>query len=400
MLVRAPKLFQLVVLAACSVAVAVILTMWHINGITDSVLTDETNPGNIVSSPRIGNKHDVVEIKSLNQIHDNDKMNPSFSGVSDLQRKNNEDVKEANFTQQEHNSEEPTNEEDNKYRAYDHLTTLLLFVGYSRSRHSLVSSLLDAHPHMIVADESYALRKWISNADWKTVKSKYEFFDTMMGNSVRSSLYGRRSRESKGIVTNLQVFGYSVPDQWQGAYDRYIQVIGDKTAWDTAVMLRLKGTATIYEMEEKLGVKVKFIHVVRNPFDNIATFVLRHRDIQARNADPNIKQINASEILDTKIQLYNNWAEGTHVAQKTFPDDFMNVVSMDVVKNPAESLRRICNFLDITCEEKYIQDCAAIVDPVPSITRHRIVWTDEQINRVYTMMKKFPFYDRFTFEDE
>lgn len=121
-------------------------------------------------------------------------------------------------------TEEPTSQEDNKYRAYDHLTTLLLFVGYSRSRHSLVSSLLDAHPHMIVADESYALRKWIGDSDWKTTKSKYDFFDTMMGNSVRSSLHGRRSRESKGIVTNLQVFGYSVPDQWQGAYDRYIQV--------------------------------------------------------------------------------------------------------------------------------------------------------------------------------
>lgn len=67
------------------------------------------------------------------------------------------------------------------------------------------------------------------------------------------------------------------------------KVIGDKTAWDTAVMLRRRGTDAIYEMEEKLGVKVKFIHVVRNPFDNIATFVLRHRDIQARNADPNIK---------------------------------------------------------------------------------------------------------------
>ena len=87
-----------------------------------------------------------------------------------------------------------------------------------------MSSLLDAHPHMIVADESYALRKWISNKDWKTVNSKYEFFDTMMGNSVRSSLQGRRSRESKEGVKNLQLFGYSVPDQWQGAYDRYIQV--------------------------------------------------------------------------------------------------------------------------------------------------------------------------------
>ena len=39
MLVRAPKLFHLVVIAACSVAVAVILTMWHINGLSDSVLT-------------------------------------------------------------------------------------------------------------------------------------------------------------------------------------------------------------------------------------------------------------------------------------------------------------------------------------------------------------------------
>ena len=90
-----------------------------------------------------------------------------------------------------------------------------------------MSSLLDAHPHMIVADESYALRKWISNPDWKTVKSisKYEFFDTMIRNSVRSSLYGRRSRESKEGVTDLQLFGYSVPDQWQGAYERCIQVL-------------------------------------------------------------------------------------------------------------------------------------------------------------------------------
>lgn len=104
------------------------------------------------------------------------------------------------------------------------MTTLLLFVGYSRSRHSLVSSLLDAHPHMIVADESYALRKWASNPDWKTTKSKYDFFDTMMGNSVRSSKQGRRSRDSKGSAANLQIFGYSIPDQWQGAYDQYIQV--------------------------------------------------------------------------------------------------------------------------------------------------------------------------------
>jgi len=69
-------------------------------------------------------------------------------------------------------------------------------------------------------------------------------------------------------------------------------------------MLRLKGTAAIYEMEEKLGVKVKFIHVVRNPFDNIATFVLRHRDIQARSADPNIKVTYSNDYLRFKYRTF------------------------------------------------------------------------------------------------
>lgn len=70
-------------------------------------------------------------------------------------------------------------------------------------------------------------------------------------------------------------------------------------------MLRLKGTAAIYEMEEKLGVKVKFIHVVRNPFDNIATFVLRHRDIQARNADPSIKVSYSNDALSVCNLMYS-----------------------------------------------------------------------------------------------
>ena len=38
-------------------------------------------------------------------------------------------------------------------------------------------------------------------------------------------IYGRRSCESKEGVTDLQLFGYSVPDQWQGAYERCIQVL-------------------------------------------------------------------------------------------------------------------------------------------------------------------------------
>ena len=42
-------------------------------------------------------------------------------------------------------------------------------------------------------------------------------------------------------------------------------------------------------LEKTAGAKVKFVHVVRNPFDNIATMVLKHKDIKARHGDHKVK---------------------------------------------------------------------------------------------------------------
>ncbi|KAJ7377627.1 hypothetical protein OS493_027704 [Desmophyllum pertusum] len=226
MLLRARKLWKLVFLAACLVAVAVILSMWHID---KDEFEDDTNHGSIESDLHSANQRHVEEDKPTEQEHDYDpsdefEVETNHGSIeSDLHFENWQDVEEEKPTQQEHDNEDPTSENE-LYRAYDHMTTLLLFVGYSRSRHSLVSSLLDAHPHVIVADESYALRKWVQSPVWKTTKSKYDFFDTMMGSSVSSFKHGRRSRDTKGSAANLQIFGYNIPDQWQATYDRHIQV--------------------------------------------------------------------------------------------------------------------------------------------------------------------------------
>ncbi|XP_027057137.1 uncharacterized protein LOC113684038 [Pocillopora damicornis] len=62
-------------------------------------------------------------------------------------------------------------------------------------------------------------------------------------------------------------------------------------------------------------------------------------------------------------------------------------------------LRNICNFLEITCTEKYLQDCAAIVDPVPSTTRTNVEWNTDQINRVRRLILQYPFLRRYSFYD-
>jgi len=110
------------------------------------------------------------------------------------------------------------------------------------------------------------------------------------------------------------------------------------------------------------------------------------------------QQVNAPEELESNIRNYFTMAEGSNKAREAFPFSVIDIPSMDIVKNPAETLRRICHFLEITCTEQYLQDCAATVDPVPSITRNFIEWTAEQKNTVYGMMKKYPFFEGYSFD--
>ena len=37
-----------------------------------------------------------------------------------------------------------------------------LFIGYNRSRHTLFAPLLDAHPHVVVANDLNILKQWIT----------------------------------------------------------------------------------------------------------------------------------------------------------------------------------------------------------------------------------------------
>ena len=67
-------------------------------------------------------------------------------------------------------------------------------------------------------------------------------------------------------------------------------MIGDKSGAFTAFAMK-KGNAVeaVHLLEKTAGAKVKFVHVVRNPFDNIATMVLQHKNIKARHGEHKLK---------------------------------------------------------------------------------------------------------------
>ena len=82
----------------------------------------------------------------------------------------------------------------------------------------------------------------------------------------------------------------------------------------------------------------------------------------------------------------------------SFPGRVLDIPSMEIVKRPADTLRKICALLQVTCSENYIQDCANTVDPIPSITRDFVEWTENQKKTVYEQMKRFSFFEGYSFD--
>ena len=105
---------------------------------------------------------------------------------------------------------------------YDSVKTYVIFVGHSRSGHSIVGSLLDAHPEVLVSHErgsDWGL--WRNNTSdiptWNT--KKYSFYFKIHQTSLNQATFGLRAgdfltKKDKGNYT----YNYHVHGQWQGQY--------------------------------------------------------------------------------------------------------------------------------------------------------------------------------------
>ena len=87
------------------------------------------------------------------------------------------------------------------------------------------------------------------------------------------------------------------PKQWSLIHNRatkpdfnirfhvyFPQVIGDKKASVTTARLHHeKGLHDLRKLEKELGIPIKLINVIRNPFDNIATICRRRLGVNPRS---------------------------------------------------------------------------------------------------------------------
>jgi hypothetical protein len=144
-------------------------------------------------------------------------------------------------------------------RAFDDVEAYSMFVGYPRSGHTILGALLDAHPNAVVANGLDVVK----------------YIHLGLGRRQVFHLLRERAREVARDGCRSGDYTYAVPGQWQGRHDRLL-VIGDKKGMGTTMRIR-KRPWLLDRLRKTVGVPVKAIHVIRNPYDDIATMLRRAR---------------------------------------------------------------------------------------------------------------------------
>ena len=109
------------------------------------------------------------------------------------------------------------------------------------------------------------------------------------------------------------------------------------------------------------------------------------------------QQINNATMLDEYIDLYFIRAASNQRVRERYGDAVLDIPAHETVQRPRETLQRLCDHLQVTCFEDYFEKCSKILYGAPLVTRNKVVWTNEQKQRVTKMMQKYPFLTGYSF---
>ena len=271
----------------------------------------------------------------------------------------------------------------------------IYFVGYPRSGHSIIGSMLDAHPKIIIAHEYDLFRQWAGKSEYCDRQCLY---NTLFRNSHNNALHGLRSAAEmkKGYTLEMA-------HSWQGAFRR-LKIIGDKAGAMTSRQYNSSPSEFVknyHRLEQTVHVPIRAFHIVRNPFDMIATRLLYSvsdtKGAKLSTATEDHKYSNSKQL---GYHIYRVFSIAEQV-QGIINDCNLTVLEIhnaDFIADPKRVLRKACRFLEIDCPEDYLQMCYDKMYRSLSRTRLLVEWPQALIDRVLKQMEKFSFFHRYSFE--
>lgn len=240
------------------------------------------------------------------------------------------------------------------------VTAFCLFVGYGRSGHSAIGGMIDAHPHAAVAHELNAVKRFFDGV------ARDALFDEIVALSQAQARAGRTSPRAGGGAYNQHLAGQLKRDV------RHITVVGDKKGAGTARQFARHGLHRISDFKACIRVPVKMLHVMRNPFDIVATGMAAGRS--------GFEEV-AAIVADIRRECAG--------------PDWLDVYHERLIAKPRQEIARIVDFLGLPVVPEHLDGSAAHVFRAPHRRRFEIKWSVEMramVERIIARHEHFAGY--------
>ncbi len=239
------------------------------------------------------------------------------------------------------------------------------FIGYARSGHTLVASMLNAHPEVVIANELDAVR---------FVRHRFLRRQLYWLLLQRDDRFGSTERTWSG-------YQYEVPGQFQGRVER-LRVLGDKRARSSVLQIA-KDPSLLDRLRRRVGVPIRVVHVTRNPYDNIATEARRHKMTLGQSTEWYERMCRAVAVVRPLL----DGSELVDLRYETF------------VEHPGPALADLCRFIEVEPADPYLEACAGIVWPSTNRSRDAVEWTDSDRAGVERLIDRYEVLQSYSFDD-
>ena len=296
------------------------------------------------------------------------------------------------------------------------------FVGYPRSGHSIVGSILDAHPHIVMSHEL----KFFEQGSFFNTKSTQRAWTANLYNIIyQRSIKNTQTGGLRNVNSTLKGYTLAIDSLWQGKFDKYIQVLGDKSGGSATLEYirdRITFQSRYQELVEKIGIPIKVLHVLRNPYDVIATRLLytvgrqskykrgadfvvgvkKHvGNITTNTRDRENAKINNYIILENKIKTYFVMNKAvTGLIELFGTNNVLDIHIRDLIHNPKDTILSLSGFLGVDAEDRYVQLCAEKIYKTTSHSRNLVVWPPELRMMVEHGMKEYKILHGYNFTSD
>jgi hypothetical protein len=248
-------------------------------------------------------------------------------------------------------------------RSFADIEHVFFLVGYPRSGSTLIGSMLNAHPQMVIAHESDLfryVRRGVSRA---------QLFAILL----------QRDRQFADVERQWNGFDYSLGGN-QGQFT-HLRVIGDKHAGRAARRLH-EDQPLLDRFRSVVRVPIRSLHIVRNPYDNIAS-IAHNRSL------PLVRAIDIYRRLGIAVD---------DVRGRLRPEELFEVRYEDFTADPAPGLTHICHFAGVEVTPDYVTACANMADPSGRRGRTRFEWSASERDEVEQLIASRSVLAGYTFD--